>query len=44
MSKIENLREKLHLVIEQGDVNIILEISQELDELICDYLKKHRYF
>lgn len=42
MSQIENLREKLHSVIEQGETDVILEISQELDKLICDYIKKHR--
>jgi hypothetical protein len=41
VSQIEKLREKLHWVMDQEDADTILEISQELDKLICDYIKQH---
>ncbi|AEV69618.1 aspartyl-phosphate phosphatase Spo0E family protein [Acetivibrio clariflavus] len=39
MTKIENLREKLHNVMDHGDGCEILAISQELDDLIVLYMK-----
>lgn len=38
MSQIECLREKLYNVIESGDYDTILQISQELDLLILNYM------
>ncbi len=37
MNTIENLREKLHKVMETGKIEDILRISQELDKLILHY-------
>ncbi|MCX7922182.1 MAG: aspartyl-phosphate phosphatase Spo0E family protein [Clostridia bacterium] len=39
MSQLECLREKLYKVIETGDTEYILKISQELDELILNYME-----
>ncbi|OPZ94972.1 MAG: Spo0E like sporulation regulatory protein [Firmicutes bacterium ADurb.Bin419] len=39
MSKIENLREKLHNIMDHGDDCEILATSQELDTLIVLYMK-----
>ncbi|HBW26111.1 MAG TPA: Spo0E family sporulation regulatory protein-aspartic acid phosphatase [Hungateiclostridium thermocellum] len=38
MDKIEYLRQKLHKVIESGDHNAILTVSQELDVLIVRHM------
>jgi len=37
MSQIENLREKLYKLIETGNLDDILRISQELDKLILHF-------
>lgn len=42
MSQIEYLREKLYKVIETGDVDYILKVSQELDELIMVYMQSSK--
>lgn len=39
MTNIECVREKLYNVIETGDKESILRISQELDMLIAKYVK-----
>ncbi|NLD50485.1 MAG: Spo0E family sporulation regulatory protein-aspartic acid phosphatase [Clostridiaceae bacterium] len=39
MNKIEYVRRKLYNVIETGDKESILKISQELDMLIAKYIK-----
>ena len=39
VSQIECLREKLHKVIESGNIENILEVSKELDELILLYMR-----
>jgi len=38
LDKIEYLRQKLHKVIESGDHNAILTVSQELDVLIVRHM------
>ncbi len=38
MQQIEYLRQKLYEVIETGITEEILKVSQEMDELILDYM------
>lgn len=39
MDNLDCLREELHSVIDSGDKNTILAVSQELDKLIVSYTK-----
>ena len=39
-NKIENLREELHKAIDSQDKELRLQISQELDEAIVEYVRR----
>jgi len=48
MAGIEALRKKLHLVMEKGDLQQLLEVSRELDYVIVNFMQdslknKHMY-
>lgn|GEM_PF-6160123 len=40
MQQIESLREELHRAIEEGNEDVILDLSIKLDALILYYTKK----
>lgn len=39
MNQIEYLRKKLHNVLELGDIELILQVSRELDEVIYKFME-----
>ncbi|WP_069998514.1 aspartyl-phosphate phosphatase Spo0E family protein [Cellulosilyticum sp. I15G10I2] len=42
MTKIEVLRQRLYRAIEDGNLQVILEISQKLDGEIVDFMRNTR--
>ncbi|MBY8992863.1 MAG: aspartyl-phosphate phosphatase Spo0E family protein [Candidatus Lokiarchaeota archaeon] len=42
-NKIDNLKNKLNIVLEYGEYSEILKISQELDILIVKYMRKNSF-